>query len=232
MTTNPDERLWHYYQVENTSGFDKGSQDKIRILSRAIAKATGPSDFICEIGLGNGQLLCDLSRNRKVMGIDLCESTIQRLKSKSEFKEIELTQGDITNLKPICKNKDINVFITIDVIEHLEENQLERACNDIYDILPKRGKWFINVPWNENLKDNEIFCPHCQKTFHRVGHKQSFDEQRLIRLMKSRGFKIPFIKRIFPSNVLLPVPLLLLYRIIARIYLKNYSCLFALVQKE
>ena len=221
-----------YYQVENTAGFDNGSRDKLRILSKAIRRRTRASDIICEVGLGNGQLILDLSHSREVMGVDLCAGTIERLKSKSEFNGIELKQGDITNLTSVCMNKGINVFITIDVIEHLDDDQLHRACKELYDILPDNGKWFINVPWNENLKNNEIFCPSCHKTFHRVGHKQSFDEKRLTLLMKKEGFEVEFMRKIFPSNFLLPPPLILLYRLIARIYLQNYSSLFVLVRKK
>lgn len=232
MRSSADERLWNYYQVENTACFDNGSRDKLTILSRAIRRRTEPTEFICEVGLGNGQLLLDLSRNRKVMGVDLCAGTVRRLKSLSGFRGIELLQGDITDLTSICMNKGIDVFITIDVIEHLDDYQLDKACKHIYTILPKSGKWFINIPWNENLKNNEIFCPHCEKTFHRVGHKQSFNENTLKAFMENQGFEVKLSKKIFPSNFSLPFPLILMYRLIARIYLQNYSSLFVLLQKK
>lgn len=166
-----------------------------------------------------------------MIGVDLCEDVIEHLKSKKDFSHIVLKHGDIAQINHICKDDNINVIITIDVIEHLDNTKLTETCQTIYELLPKNGKWFINVPWNEDLKRNEILCPHCMKTFHRVGHKQSFDENRLTLFMQQYGFKVGFMNKIYPMNFTLPSPLVFMYRIIARLYLKEYASLFAMMVK-
>jgi len=230
MNSNSDEKLWDYYQRVNHSYFDTTSRDKIMMLSKAIKKHTSSSDCICEVGLGSGLMLLELAKHRKVSGLDLCDGTIAQLKSRPEFTNILLRQGNICQLSSIFEN--IDAVVTIDVIEHLTPEQLEIACREVYRALKEGGKWFINVPWNENLKLNEIFCPHCHSTFHRVGHKQAFDEARLEETIKKAGFQIAFTKRIYPANFLLPLPLMWFYRIIAMIYLKNYAAMFAMAIKK
>lgn len=230
MESFSDEKLWDYYQSVNQTYFDTTARDKITMLSKSIKKNTKKSDILCEVGLGNGLMLLELSRHRKVRGIDLCDSTIEQLKSRPEFQKINLQQGNICELSACCK--DIDAVITIDVIEHLSIQQLEDACREINKVLKIGGKWFINVPWNENLKLNEIFCPHCHKTFHRVGHKQSFNEEQLKQTVSKAGLQLAFIKKIYPANFTLPKPLMWAYRLIAMIYLKNYASMFAMVIKK
>ena len=229
MKSDSDEKLWDYYQSVNSTYFDTTSRDKIMMLAKAIKKRTNGNDRICEVGLGNGLMLLELARHRTVIGIDLCGGTIEHLKSRPEFAGIELKQGDICHLGSV--SEDLDAVVTVDVIEHLTPEQLDDACREVYKVLKPGGKWFINVPWNENLKLNEIFCPHCHKTFHRVGHKQAFDEARLTTFVTAAGFQVAFIKRIYPANFLLPRPLMWCYRIIARVYLKNYASMFAMAVK-
>jgi len=143
---------------------------------------------------------------------------------------IELRDGDICRLSTV--SQDMDAVITIDVIEHLTSDQLSRAYKEVHKVLKMEGKWFINVPWNEDLKLTEVFCPHCHKTFHRFGHKQSFDEAKLNAILVQANFQVAFIKKIYPANFMLPAPLMWLYRIIARIYLKNYASMFAMAIKD
>jgi cyclopropane fatty-acyl-phospholipid synthase-like methyltransferase len=230
MKTESDEQLWDYYQRVNTTYLEKTSIDKITMLAKSIKRHTKAEDRLCEIGLGSGLMLKELARCRNVMGVDLCEGTISRLGSQSAFSKIPLTQGDICGLSSICKNMD--AVITIDVIEHLFIEQLEKACEEVYKVLNSGGKWFISVPWNENLKLNEVFCAHCHKAFHRVGHKLTFDEQKITDILTKAKFRMVFIKKIYPANFSLPLPLMWMYRMVARIYFKYYASMFVVVQKD
>ncbi len=230
MKFDLDEKTWNYYQRVNPAYLETTSRDKIMMLSKIIKRYTSNTDYLCEVGLGNGLMLKELARSRRVMGVDLSKDTIVHLKSKPDFSNIELRDGDICRLSTV--SQDMDAVITIDVIEHLTSDQLSRAYKEIHKVLKMEGKWFINVPWNEDLKLTEVFCPHCHKTFHRFGHKQSFDEAKLNAILVQANFQVAFIKKIYPANFMLPAPLMWLYRIIARIYLKNYASMFAMAIKD
>lgn len=230
MKPDSEETLWNYYQQVNPTYLETASRDKVMLLAKVIKRHTRANDRMCEVGLGNGLMLQELSRCRNVIGVDLCEDAISYIRSKPGFANIALKRGNICKLSSICNNMD--AVVTIDVIEHLTPEQLVEACHEVYNVLKSGGKWFINVPWNENLKYNEILCPHCHQTFHRVGHKQSFDEARLKEIMANSGFRVAFVRKIYPSNFVLPAPLMWCYRIIAMIYLKSSASMFAMVLKD
>jgi cyclopropane fatty-acyl-phospholipid synthase-like methyltransferase len=229
MKSESDEKLWNYFQKDNPAYLDTTSRDKSMLLAKLIRRNTSPGDHLCEVGLGSGLLLQELARHRRIVGVDLCDGTIAQLRSKPGLADLELRQGNICELSSVYR--DMDAIISIDVIEHLTQEQLDQACHEVFMSLNPGGKWFINVPWNENLQMNEVFCPHCYRSFHRVGHKQSFDESRLKAVMAQANFKSVFIKRIYTANFCLPAPLMWMYRIIARIYLKTYASMFAMFVK-
>ena len=44
----------------------------------------------------------------------------------------------------------------------------------------RTGGWFLGtLPFRENLADNQTACPCCGAVFHRWGHQQSFDNERV-----------------------------------------------------
>lgn len=226
-----DEQLWKYYQSDNPTYLEQSSRDKVLNLLKIIKRHTNTNDLICEVGLGSGLMVRELARkNRQVIGVDICKNYIKQLQSNKAFVEIDLRHGNICQLNTICNS--LNAVVSIDVIEHLTHDQLKEAFNAVYDALLPEGKWFINVPCDENLKINEIYCPHCYKTFHRVGHKQSFTPERLENLLTETGFQPILIKRHYFANFQLPVFLMWTYRMLARIYFQHTASIFAIGVKR
>jgi hypothetical protein len=56
---------------------------------------------------------------------------------------------------------------------------MQRALEEIRRVLVPGGQIIGTVPCEENLSDNMAVCPHCGEVFHRVGHLQSFDAERM-----------------------------------------------------
>jgi len=48
----------------------------------------------------------------------------------------------------------------------------------------------ITVPYKEDLRQNMVVCPKCGAKFHRVGHMQVFDEERMREMLEKKGFEI------------------------------------------
>lgn len=56
---------------------------------------------------------------------------------------------------------------------------------------------FGTVPADENLKLSEVICPECGNLFHRWGHLQSFSEERLNSLLRTRFRAISISRKVF-----------------------------------
>lgn len=66
-----------------------------------------------------------------------------------------------------------------EVLEHLTDDVLERTIVEVHRVLVAEGHFIGTVPARENLIDQATVCPCCGKKFHRWGHLQTFDPQRL-----------------------------------------------------
>jgi SAM-dependent methyltransferase len=86
--------------------------------------------------------------------------------------------------------------ICTEVFEHLTEEILELGLKEIKRILVPGGILIGTVPYRENLADNEVFCPHCNRTFHRWGHHQSFDEDKM-RAVLGQDFSLRNVKPVY-----------------------------------
>ena len=60
----------------------------------------------------------------------------------------------------------------------------------------KNGYGVFNTINNENLRKAIVTCPECGCTFHRTGHCQVFDEDRIRSLFSDKGFKLVKIRKL------------------------------------
>ena len=92
-------------------------------------------------------------------------------------------------------NNYFDTFIASEVLEHLDNQSLKNVIKEIYRILKPNGLAYLTFPAEENLKENECFCPKCQHIFHRYGHFQVWS----LKLVKNRfsRFQIILIKDFF-----------------------------------
>ena len=54
----------------------------------------------------------------------------------------------------------------------------------------------IAVPYKEDLRQNMVICPICGAKFHRVGHMQVFNENRMREMLEKKRFRVVKIKRL------------------------------------
>ena len=163
--------------------FNYGEKYQGDIVSHLIVKLTQKyiESPILDVGAGSGALT-NVLKNRKynAIGIDLYP------------KGEDIKKGSITNLK--FKDKTFNTVFCTEVIEHLTDKQIDKGLNEVKRVLKKGGHFIVSVPYNENLENNSFVCPKCGHKFHKVGHLQSFDEERMKNLLEKHDFKIVFMK--------------------------------------
>lgn len=74
------------------------------------------------------------------------------------------------------------VFAT-DVLEHLNHKTLINGINEVYRVLSPGGSFIATVPDREDMRENTVWCPCCQQSFHRWGHLNVFTESDIRSLL-------------------------------------------------
>ena len=153
--------------LEYNSNFS-GWSDKLTLMHEKISGKDHPIDLysrenlinnlkidkkktILEIGCSNGWLIDDLRKKNKdvkYIGSDVVYEPLKKLSKK--FSDIPFLRFDITQ-NPLNRIK-FNNIIMINVLEHIENDEL--AIQQIYKLLKKNGRFFIEVPANQFLYDN------------------------------------------------------------------------------
>ena len=181
-------RIWSYFQNERIDVFSN-STPRLRFLAdEAMKLVKSESPLALNIGVGNGFLEEYLLRKGwGVRSLDPCENVIKRLREKN----IEADVGSIELLP--YEDITFDAVFCSEVLEHLSPEQTDAGLNEVCRVLKTGGIFLGTVPKQENLDDNIVICPNCEKIFHRWGHQQSFDEKTLERNFP-RGLKVLTVK--------------------------------------
>jgi predicted SAM-dependent methyltransferase len=149
---------------------------------------------ILDIEAGTGALVQCLWQNGylKAQGIDLYP--------KADF----INQGVITNLQ--FESGTLQTIFCIEVLEHLTDKQIQQGLQEIKRVMNKEGHLIITVPYGEVLDENIFVCPECGHHFHKVGHLQSFDKQRIKDVLTQNGFSVISMK-VYPLGAMSKLPL-------------------------
>ena len=168
----PQIELWSHIQTERLDAFE-GAKTRLDALIRRAERVTRGRNLL-NIGCGNGYLEARAqSRRWHVVSVDPDQKSVNRISSMG----IDARCGSITSLPVPAASMD--VVICTEVFEHLTQETLELGLKEIKRVLAPGGILIGTVPYRENLQDNEVFCPHCNRVFHRWGHHQSFDEAKM-----------------------------------------------------
>lgn len=171
------ERIWDYFQSDGVSAFD-GNYPR---LSYLLGMASGHQQNVLNIGVGNGAFeRLALKKGIKVYSLDPSATAIDRL--RAELKMNEHAQVGYSQNMPFPDNHFGTVVIS-EVLEHLDDDVLNKTLGEIKRVLKAGGKIVGTVPSRENLQDQFAVCPKCGEAFHRWGHVQSFDKARLLELL-------------------------------------------------
>jgi len=150
------------------------------------------SGRLVEIGFGDAYLLNKLSKKYECCGADISKENVEQM--RKNIKSIEFDIID-TNGRLPYKDNFFNGFIASEVFEHMSDKELRVAVGEMKRILKSDGFAILTFPAEERLKEAICYCPNCGKVFHRWGHKQSWNDNKIKKLFK--GFKIITVKKFF-----------------------------------
>jgi 2-polyprenyl-3-methyl-5-hydroxy-6-metoxy-1,4-benzoquinol methylase len=158
-------------------------------VTRKIRKLIGKNrQRILDLGCGNGDMVRSLAEYYpSVSGADIQSSRLEELNTQSKsvpriqfYSYDELSEMD----------KSFDVITSIEIIEHLNDDELDTHFDQIKKLLKPDGIVFISVPNSENLERSFVRCPDCGAVFHKVQHMQSWTPKRLTSYLQMEGFEI------------------------------------------
>jgi len=139
------------------------------------------NDKLLEIGAGAGFALNHLNTEvHNYFPLDISTHNLKRVREKTEGT-IYPVSGDVFNLP--FPSESFDFIILSEVLEHLNDPLM--ALTEIQRVLKPGGSFIVSVPYNEVITYQ--MCIHCNKPTPTNAHLHSFDENKLVNLVKSAG---------------------------------------------
>jgi SAM-dependent methyltransferase len=158
----------------------RGNHPKIDFILRRAARYLQAGCKVCDVGIGDGYLLDRLEDlGLECVGVDISDYLV-RFHRRRLAEGGRKTQVICSNIADLRKGgSGFRAVFCLDLLEHLSAADYQQALVNIHVMLRPGGVLVGSVPYRENLQSSMVCCPACGHVFHRVGHQQSFDSQKL-----------------------------------------------------
>jgi 2-polyprenyl-3-methyl-5-hydroxy-6-metoxy-1,4-benzoquinol methylase len=187
------EKIWQHFQNEAPEIFQQ-ADGRVRFLVRQLARRTHFGATVLNVGVGGGLFeRMAIQQGMNIHSLDPDAGAIARLNANTEMKQ----QAMVGCLESVpFPSGTFDAVVVSEVLEHLSDAALDQALLEIHRVLGPRGLVIGTVPANENLDEQLTVCPCCGEKFHRWGHLQTFDEDRLRKVLSLR-FGVQMIRENF-----------------------------------
>ncbi len=184
-------RIWSHFQNHRREYFEQ-SVPRLKYLLNDI-----PSQArVLNIGIGGAlfEELC-IRKQVEIHALDPDAGAVERVARDLGLADRAKT-GSVDQI-PFAETY-FDFVVASEILEHLDSETLSRGLSEIARVLKPGGYFVGTVPANENLIDLFTVCPHCGGEFHRWGHQQSFNRERLDTVL-STAFLVEAIRlKFFP----------------------------------
>ena len=192
MSSTPTDPIWDYFQTEHPESFEAAA-GRLRYLVRRMQ----PGDRVLDIGVGAGFLERHaLERGVDIHCLDPSERTIARLRDELALSDKAMVGGGQEIPAPDGR---FDAVVMSEVLEHLPDEVLSATLAEVQRVLRPDGTFLGTVPSAEDLTTELALCPCCGARFHRWGHVQSFDQERMHALLSDR-FEVLELRSLFLVN--------------------------------
>ena len=172
--------IWEYYQTEGIESF-AGSATRLHFLARKFAA----HDKVLDIGIGAGFFEeLAIRHDVDVYCLDPSERAIQSLRDRLGMSAEAAVVGSSQRIP--FPDGFFDGVVMSEVLEHLAESVLAQTLKEVGRVLRVGGRFLGTVPTRETLEQNLVVCPNCECRFHRWGHVQRFDSERVRLLLEDR----------------------------------------------
>lgn len=133
-------------------------------------------DRILDVGCAEGyQISYVVKQSERIVGLDI--STGRLRKAKRRMRDVCFVRASSERLP--FRPQVFNKVLCLELLEHLKEPH--KTILEIEFALRIGGTIIVSVPYKERIVATQ--CVHCGKLTPLWGHIQSFDAQKLIRLL-------------------------------------------------
>lgn len=149
---------------------------------------------ILDYGCGTGFLIDKLiGKDLKIYGIDLSPASVrtvnEKFKNATDFKGAWPNEDVVNNAEYVGF---FDVVFLIEVVEHLDDENLKNVLASTKKLLRQGGKLIITTPNEEDLEASVVYCPESGKVFHRWQHVRSWSMKSLEEHVSAFGFKTEY----------------------------------------
>lgn len=178
--------FWDYHGSNEARTAQYFGAQMGRSLLDYVAKRINIGTAI-DVGCGRGHLLQYLmQRGHDVYGSDQSPASIDlicsQLTGAPHFKGASVgTQG--------LPDGVADTLFMMEVVEHLNDEALDRALNEAHRLLKRGGHLVLTTPNQEDLDATKIMCPNCMTVFHQMQHVRSWSADTLAARVAAHGFR-------------------------------------------
>jgi SAM-dependent methyltransferase len=120
------------------------------------------------------------------MGVDHTEANLAKAAEVIGHHENLMSLHHISEAGSLADTFDAIYFV--ETIEHLLDGHIEPTMENMRRLLKPGGVIICTTSNDENLSEQEVFCPVTRKTFHRYQHVRSFTKESLRKEFERHGF--------------------------------------------
>tara|TARA_B110000046_G_C13012129_1_gene407120 strand:- start:1455 stop:2168 length:714 start_codon:yes stop_codon:yes gene_type:complete len=176
--------IWEYYSTRSEMYFTN-------LFGEQILEETTrylPNDaVVCDYGCGAGFLLKRLVEHCVSSGVDHTRANLEKT------AEIIGPHKNLAGLYHISEIENLgrvfDAIYFVETIEHLLDHHIAPTMEKMYALLKPGGIIICTTPHDEDLSEQEVYCPTTRKTFHRYQHVRSFTKDSLRKDFENFGFE-------------------------------------------
>lgn len=184
-------RLWNFYASSEAYSNQYFSSHSGKALVVGLKKYVDFAGVVLDLGCGPGHLIEQLLRTKAetIHGMDFSASSIERVSQRFAGHPKFGLAVCAEAFPSIFPDDSMDMIICVEVVEHLNDDQLLSLLGEAYRLLRPQGKLVITTPNEENLDASKTICPECGCIFHRWQHIRSFNAKGLRMVLGSVGFE-------------------------------------------
>jgi 2-polyprenyl-3-methyl-5-hydroxy-6-metoxy-1,4-benzoquinol methylase len=180
------QRFWNHHAAHPDHFFTltKGGG-----ILRTLAPELAGRGTVLDYGCGGGHLLARLlEAGHRAGGLDFSAEAVKA--ARERFGSHANFLGAWEPEECLRADRRFDAILVVEVVEHLYDDVLDETLARLRRLLTPEGVVIFTTPNQENLEDEEVFCPCCGHVFHRWQHVRSWSAESLGRHLEERGFAV------------------------------------------
>ncbi len=183
-------RHWNYYARIPSQYFTMVFGANILRISDKYKQGGINNKHILDYGCGTGGLIIETNKKFKPKDYFAVDSSKISLASCQKIDANFPVITVLSNQSRIAiQDSSIDICFLVEVVEHLDNQQLDSTLVEIYRVLKKGGVLIVTTPNNENLDKSKLLCPECGCTYHKYQHLRSWNVKTLTIKFKEYLFR-------------------------------------------